>query len=94
MHCNSVQLETLQNTISNTLDEIKEQLHVTQLSIEDLDHRVDGKLTIIETGTRSIEASSQVTVAKLEEIAQTLVSQSALISSMVRYNRNIYTCLH
>lgn len=83
---NSVQLRSLQNTISDTLHNITEQLHRTQLSIQDLDQRVDGKLTIIESGTQSIQDSNQVTVAKLEEIAQALVSQTALISNMVRYS--------
>ncbi|RGP78328.1 hypothetical protein FLONG3_3464 [Fusarium longipes] len=79
---NSVQLQSLQTAISDTLNEIKEQLHSTQLSIQDLDHRVDGKLTIIETGTRSIEANSRMTAAKMEEVIQAVAAQSALISSL------------
>lgn len=42
MDSNSVQLRSLQNTISGTLDNIKEQLHRTELSIRDLDQKVDG----------------------------------------------------
>ncbi|CAG7557563.1 unnamed protein product [Fusarium equiseti] len=82
VHCHSVQLRSLQSTISGTLDDITEQLHRTELSIQDFDQRVDGRLTIIESGTQSIEASSQVTVAKLEEIAKALASQSRLMENM------------
>ncbi|KPA37196.1 hypothetical protein FLAG1_10001 [Fusarium langsethiae] len=84
MHRNSVQFQSLQTAISGTLSDIQEQLHQTQLRVQDLDQRIDGKLTIVEAGTRSIEANTQVTAAKLEQIAQALEFQSALISSMVK----------
>jgi hypothetical protein len=83
INSNFVQLRSLQNTISGTLDDIAEQLHQTQLYIQDLDQRVDGKLTIIESGTQSIRDSNQVTAAKLEEITQLLVSHSTLMNNMV-----------
>ncbi|CEI70731.1 unnamed protein product [Fusarium venenatum] len=83
MHCNSVQLHSLQTAISDTLSDIQEQLHQTKLSIQDLGQLIDGKLTIVETGTRSIEANTQVTAAKLERLTQAVEFQSALISGMV-----------
>ncbi|RGP58932.1 hypothetical protein FSPOR_11641 [Fusarium sporotrichioides] len=82
VHCNSVQLRSLQTAISDTLNDIQEQLHETQLRVQDLDQRIDGKLTIVEAGTRSIEANTQVTAAKLEKVFQALEVQSALMSSM------------
>ncbi|KAL6915036.1 hypothetical protein FSHL1_012708 [Fusarium sambucinum] len=83
MHRNSVQLHSLQTAISDTLSDIQEQLHQTQLSVQDLGQLIDGKLTIVETGTRSIEANTQVTAAKLERLTQAVEFQSALMSSMV-----------
>ena len=80
----SVQLRSLQTTISDTLDDIVEQLHQTHLYVQDLDQRVDGKLTIIETGTQSIQDSNRVTVAKLEELTQMLVSRTALVKPLVQ----------
>jgi hypothetical protein len=89
MYRNSIELQSLQIAVSETLSNIQEQLLQTKLSIHDLGQQIDGKLTIVEAGTRSIEASNQVTVAKLEKLTQALEFQSALISSMV----SLYECI-
>lgn len=81
IQCNFLQLQSMQSTASDMLINIKEQLHGTQLSIHDLDQRIDGKLTIVETVTRSTETNSQVAVAMLEKLTQLVEFQSALLST-------------
>ncbi|CAG2000495.1 unnamed protein product [Fusarium graminearum] len=77
------QIQSMQSTISDMLVGTKEQLHGTQLSIQDLDQQINGKLTIVETVTRSTETNSQVAVAMLEKLTQAVEFQSALMSTMV-----------
>ncbi|OBS22814.1 hypothetical protein FPOA_09140 [Fusarium poae] len=85
MHCNSIQLRTLQTTISNTLRDIQDQLHQTQLSIQDLGQQINGTMTVFETGQRSIEANTQVTAAKMDELMQVMQSHSVLLQSMILF---------
>ncbi|KAF5236568.1 hypothetical protein FAUST_6482 [Fusarium austroamericanum] len=75
------QIQSMQSAISDMLVDTKQQLHGTQLSIQDLDQRIDGKLTIVETVTRSTETNSQVAVAMLEKLTQLVEFQSTLMSA-------------
>ncbi|CZS86058.1 unnamed protein product [Fusarium graminearum] len=76
------QIQSMQSAISDMLVDTKQQLHGTQLSIQDLDQRIDGKLTIVETVTRSTETNGQVAVAMLEKLTQLVEFQSTLMSTM------------
>ncbi|KAK6703557.1 hypothetical protein SNK04_013480 [Fusarium graminearum] len=78
------QIQSMQSAISDMLVDTKQQLHGTQLSIQDLDQRIDGKLTIVETVTRSTETNGQVAVAMLEKLTQLVEFQSTLTSTMVK----------
>ncbi|WXC67542.1 hypothetical protein SNK03_013347 [Fusarium graminearum] len=78
------QIQSMQSAISDMLVDTKQQLHGTQLSIQDLDQRIDGKLTIVETVTRSTETNGQVAVAMLEKLTQLVEFQSTLMSTMVK----------
>lgn len=77
-------IQSMQSAISDMLADTNEQLHGTQLSIQDLDQRIDGKLTIVETVTRSTQANSQVAVAMLEKLTKLVEFQSTLMSTTVK----------
>ncbi|KAK4153833.1 hypothetical protein C8A00DRAFT_33444 [Chaetomidium leptoderma] len=79
---NSDLLASLDNTVSNSLDDIKGAVTRTEWIVRDVERSVNGNFTVMQTDMRSIESRSLVTNQAVTELLSKVDAFSEQLSGM------------
>lgn len=88
MQDNFDQLGTLQSTVTNTLDNLEQQVAQTERTIQDFDHNTTGQLSLIQTDMQSMVSANLVTyesAVKIEK-AQEMVLEKVCVQFITILN--------